>query len=83
MGVGALDQMVKESLHKWFSHKNGGGGGWVDCKASKKGHLVPCGRSEGGRRRGYPACRPTIAQCNSRKSLKSSSERISWKKQKK
>jgi hypothetical protein len=69
--------MVSEGLHKWFSHKNGAGGGWIDCKASEKGKLVPCGRKEGSKR-AYPACRPTLSQCNSRKKLKTSSKRISW-----
>lgn len=74
--------MVSEGLHKWFSHKNGsGGGGWVDCNKSKKGKLVPCGRKEGSKR-SYPACRPTLSACNSRKRLKKSSARISWEKKK-
>lgn len=71
--------MKKEGLHAWFSHKNGGGGGWVDCKASRKGKLVPCGRSSSSGGRSYPACRPTLSACNRRKSLKRGSQRISWK----
>ena len=36
------------------------GKGWVDCKTGK-----PCGRSgiKSDSKRGYPACRPTMAQC--------------------
>lgn len=72
--------MRKEGLHDWFAHKNGGGGGWVDCKASRKGKLVPCGRAsataKGGR--SYPACRPTLGACNRRKALKRGPARISW-----
>lgn len=71
--------MVKSSLHDWFSHRNGGGGGWVDCKASKKGHLVPCGRkSASTKKRQYPACRPTLSACNSNKTKKKGHARVSW-----
>lgn len=73
--------MVNESLHKWFSHKNGsGGGGWIDCNKSIKGKLE-IGRTEGSKR-SYPACRPTLSACNTRKRLKKSSTRISWEKKK-
>ena len=64
------------SLKTWFS-KNGGKG-WIDCKTGK-----PCGRKKGEKRRGYPACRPTKAQCTSAMKKKTSSKRISWKKKKK
>ena len=43
------------------------GRGSLDCKASKRaGKFVLCGRKKAGDRRGtgYPACRPTLAQCN-------------------
>jgi len=73
-----FDLEKKEGLHGWF--KRNKGKGWVDCRASKKGKLVPCGRQEGEKRKGYPACRPTKAMCNSRKRLKKGSKRISWKK---
>lgn len=68
----------KEGLHGWF--KRNKGKGWVDCRASKKGKVVPCGRQEGEKRRSYPACRPTKSMCNTRKRHKKSSKRISWKK---
>ena len=45
-----------------------------------QGKLVPCGRRAGEKRRGYPACRPTLARCNGSKRKKRSSARISWKK---
>lgn len=77
---GTFDKEEKEGLHGWFSRNHGKG--WVDCKASKKGHIVPCGRSKAGRgaEREYPACRPTLSKCNTKgKKRKKSSERISWK----
>ena len=36
------------NLNRWFKEK------WVDIKTGK-----PCGRSEGEKRNGYPACRPS------------------------
>lgn len=70
----------KEGLHGWFSRN--GGKGWVDCKASKKGHIVPCGRKKAGKgaEREYPACRPTLSMCNKKgKKRKKGPENISWK----
>ena len=64
--------MASDSLKKWFSRNRGKG--WVDCKTGK-----PCGRQEGEKRKGYPACRPTMAQCTSAKKKKKGPERISWK----
>lgn len=72
--------MAKEGLRKWFGRNQGRG--WADCKASKRaGKFVPCGRKKASNSRGtgYPACRPTVAQCNSAASKKTSSKRISWK----
>ena len=63
---------VNEGLKKWFSRNQGKG--WVDCKTGK-----PCGRRKGEKRKGYPACRPTMAQCTSAMKKKTSSKRISWK----
>ena len=60
------------SLRKWFAQNKGKG--WVDCKTGK-----PCGRKKGEKRRSYPACRPTMAQCTSAAKKKTSSKRISWK----
>ena len=48
----------KNSLREWFGKNDGKG--WVDCKTGK-----PCGRQKGEKRRSYPACRPTMAQCTS------------------
>ena len=62
----------KETLKDWFSKNDGTG--WVDCKTGK-----PCGRKKGEKRRSYPACRPTKAQCTSAAKKKTSSKRISWK----
>ena len=68
-----LEIIKEESLRDWFGHNKGTG--WVDCKTGK-----PCGRQKGEKRKGYPACRPTKSMCNSRKRLKKSGKRISWKK---
>ena len=46
----------KETLRDWFDKNDGKG--WIDCKTGK-----PCGRQKGEKRKGYPACRPTKAQC--------------------
>lgn len=67
------------SLRKWFSQNKGKG--WVDCKTGK-----PCGRSgsKSDSKRGYPACRPTMAQCKTAAAKtamrkKNSSGRVSWR----
>jgi len=65
--------MAEEGLKKWFSRNKGKG--WVDCKTGK-----PCGRQKGEKRKGYPACRPTMAQCTSAAKKKTGPKRISWKK---
>ena len=62
----------ENSLRKWFSQNDGKG--WVDCKTGK-----PCGRKKGEKRKSYPACRPTMAQCTSASKKKKSSKRINWK----
>ena len=61
----------KETLRDWFSKNDGKG--WVDCKTGK-----PCGRKK-GEKRGYPACRPTMAKCNSAAKKKTGPKAISWK----
>jgi hypothetical protein len=73
-----FDLEKEKGLHGWFSRKTGG---WIDCKTSRKGHLVPCGRKKTGKgaERGYPACRPTLSMCTKAKNKKKSSKRISWK----
>ena len=72
--------MKSEGLHAWFHH-NGKIKGWIDCKRSSKKKLVACGRKKGEKRKGYPACRPTLGKCNGAgKRKKKSSKRISWKK---
>jgi len=72
------DDIAVEDLKKWFSQNKGTG--WVDCKTGK-----PCGRSDKKKRSGYPACRPTKAQCKSKKAKtamrkKTSSKHVNWKK---
>lgn len=74
---------MKEGLHKWFDRN--GGKGWADCKASKAaGKFVACGRSSAKKKsgkRGYPACRPTLAQCKGiNPTRKTSTKRVNWKK---
>ena len=64
--------MAKNPLKKWFEQNKGTG--WVDCNTGK-----PCGRKKGEKRKKYPACRPTMAQCTSAKKKKKGPERISWK----
>ena len=70
------------SLKDWFGQNKGKG--WVDCKTGK-----PCGRkSKTKTKRGYPACRPTMAQCKSKSAKtaaksKTSAKRVNWKKPKK
>lgn len=69
----------ERGLKGWFDRNHGKG--WIDCKASKKGNLVPCGRKKTGKgtEREYPACRPTLSACNKKgKKRKKSSKRISW-----
>jgi hypothetical protein len=69
----------ERGLKGWFDRNKGVG--WIDCKASKKGDLVPCGRKKTGKgaEREYPACRPTLSACNKKgKKRKKSSKRISW-----
>jgi hypothetical protein len=70
----------ERGLRGWFDRNNGKG--WIDCKASKKGKLVACGRKKAGAgaERKYPACRPTLSACNSSKHKKKSSKPISWRK---
>ncbi len=71
----------EKGLRGWFARNNGKG--WIDCKASKKGKLVSCGRKKAGKgaKRKYPACRPTLSACNKTGiKRKISSKAISWKK---
>lgn len=76
-----FEKEKKEGLRGWFSRNRGKG--WIDCKKSKKGKLVPCGRKKGTKSgKGYPACRPTLSMCSGSKRKKKSSKRITWKKNK-
>ena len=76
-----LEEVIpEEGLKAWFDRNNGKG--WIDCKTGKA-----CGRSDGEKRRSYPACRPTKAQCDNKGASgamkkKKSSKRVSWKKKK-
>ena len=77
----SIFKLEKErGLRGWFDRNQGKG--WIDCKASKKGHLVPCGRKKAGKgaERKYPACRPTLSACNKSKHKKKSSKPIRWTK---
>lgn len=76
---GTFDLENKKGLHGWFARNKGKG--WIDCKKSKKGHLVPCGRKTAGKgaEREYPACRPNLSACNKKGTRrKKSSKPISW-----
>jgi hypothetical protein len=75
----SFDKEKKEGLHGWFSRNHGKG--WVDCKRSKPGHIVPCGRKKGTKKgKGYPACRPTLSMCSGSKNKKKGHKTIKWKK---
>lgn len=77
---GTFDLEKERGLKGWFDRNNGKG--WIDCKKSSKGNLVPCGRKKTGKgaERGYPACRPTLSACNKKGTKrKKSSKPISWK----
>ncbi len=80
--MNTLDQLIdlllegfklekERGLKGWFDRNHGKG--WIDCKTGK-----PCGRQEGEKRKGYPACRPTKAMCTGSKRKKKSSKRIKW-----
>lgn len=77
---GTFDLEKERGLKGWFDRNNGKG--WIDCKKSSKGNLVPCGRKTAGKGadRSYPACRPTLSACNKKGTRrKKSSKPISWK----
>lgn len=77
---GTFDLEKSRGLKGWFDRNRGKG--WIDCKASRKGHLVPCGRSKTGKgaERSYPACRPTLSACNKKGTTRKKSKKpISWK----
>jgi hypothetical protein len=76
---GTFDLEKERGLKGWFDRNNGKG--WIDCKKSRKGHLVSCGRKTAGKgaKRPYPACRPTLSACNKKGvKRKKSSKPISW-----
>ena len=59
----------ESSLRDWFGRKGAKGSkkGWVDCNAPDgKGGYKSCGRSDGEKRKKYPACRPTPGACKER-----------------
>jgi len=59
----------ESSLRDWFGRKGAKGKkkGWVDCNAPDgKGGYKSCGRSDGEKRKKYPACRPTPGACKER-----------------
>ena len=61
-------------LREWFGQNKGKGG--VDCKTGK-----PCGRKKRtGGKRGYPYCRPTMAQCKSKAAKSAAKRKTSAKK---
>lgn len=74
-----FDLERERGLKGWFDRN--GGKGWVDCRASRKGRIVPCGRKKAGKGadRKYPACRPTLSACN-KKGIrrKKGKKRVSW-----
>jgi len=76
---GTFDLEDEKGLHGWF--KRNRGKGWVDCRASRKGRIVPCGRNKAGKgtERKYPACRPKLSACNKKGvRRKKGKKRIDW-----
>jgi len=77
---GTFDLEKERGLKGWFDRNNGKG--WIDCKSSKKGKLVPCGRKKAGKGtdRKYPACRPNLSACNKKGTKRKKDGKIvSWK----
>jgi hypothetical protein len=59
-----IHEKEKETLDKWFARKGekGSKGGWVDCNAPDgDGGYKAC--ADDGKRKKYPACRPTPSAC--------------------
>jgi hypothetical protein len=76
---GTFDLEKERGLRGWFDRYRGKG--WIDCKASRKGKLVPCGRKKAGKgaERKYPACRPTLSACNKKGvRRKKGKDSVSW-----
>jgi len=78
IGVRKVPKKRKSStsggLKKWFGQNKGKG--WVDCKTGK-----PCGRKDRtSTKRGYPYCRPTMAQCKSKGAKAAAKRKTSSKK---
>jgi hypothetical protein len=76
---GTFDLEKERGLRGWFDRNRGKG--WIDCKASRKGKLVPCGRKKAGKgaERKYPACRPTLSACNKKGvRRKKGKDSVSW-----
>jgi len=66
----------ESSLRDWFGRKGAKGNkkGWVDCNAPDgKGGYKSCGRSDGEKRKKYPACRPTPGACKKMRGSKGKS----------
>ena len=74
---GTFDLEKDRGLKGWFDRNQGKG--WIDCKKSSKGNLVPCGRKSSSSKRSYPACRPTLSACTKKGvKRKKSSKPIRW-----
>lgn len=76
---GTFDLENERGLRGWFDRNKGKG--WIDCKASRKGKLVTCGRKKAGKgtERKYPACRPTLSACNKKGvRRKKGKKSVSW-----
>jgi len=75
----------ESSLRDWFGRKGAKGKkkGWVDCNAPDgKGGYKSCGRSDGEKRKKYPACRPTPGACKERGKGKSWGKKAKKRKKK-
>ena len=79
-GMEEIKKKKKKNKDKKSKAGKGKKGGWVYCNAPDgKGGYKSCGRGSGEKRKKYPACRPTMAQCTSAMKKKTSSKGISWK----
>jgi hypothetical protein len=82
--VARAGEFSKGGLAEWFGKNDGKG--WARCnKSGKTTEFKPCGRKDADSGGSYPACRPTVSECNKSKpkTKKDSSKRVDWEKKKK
>jgi len=82
--VARRGEFSEGGLAEWFGKNDGKG--WARCnKSGKTTVFKPCGRKDADSGGSYPACRPTVSECNKSKpkTKKDSSKRVDWEKKKK